>query len=391
MTGRGEPVNRPVVAAVTDAIYPYNRGGKEIRYHEVLKRLSRDADVHVFTMQWWRGSRTLVADGVTYHAVCRKLPLYAHGRRSLMEAAVFALACTRLLRFSFDALEADHIPYAHLFVLKAVCRVKRRRFVVTWHEVWGRDAWVAYLGAKGRLAAWVERTVMRLPDEIVAASPQTADRVSAMVRGSVPVRVAPNGLDLAAIAAAEPVPDRTDLVFVGRLLSHKGADLVLRAMAILARDGRPVTCRIVGQGPELDPLRRLARELGLADLVEFRPDVVESSEVFSIVKAARVFVLPSQREGFGIAVLEAMACGLPVVTTDHPDNQARHLVGRAGAGLACPATPEAFAAAIDAMLTSTSAREPAERPGADAAAVLGSYDWDQVSCAVAEALRLRRL
>ena len=48
---------RPVVALVTDAIYPYFRGGKELRYHEVAQRLGQRADVHVFTMKWWDGPR----------------------------------------------------------------------------------------------------------------------------------------------------------------------------------------------------------------------------------------------------------------------------------------------------------------------------------------------
>ena len=61
--------------------------------------------------------------------------------------------------------------------------------------------------------------------------------------------------------------------------------------------------------------------------MEFRPDVGEQKEVYALIKSARLFVSLSVREGFGMAVLEALACGLTVLTTSAPDNHARHLAG----------------------------------------------------------------
>ena len=94
-----------VVALVSDAIYPYFRGGKEFRYHELAARLSRRADVHVFTMKWWDGPTTRHEGHVTFHAASRLYPMYAGDRRSFREAIFFALGCLRLLWFRFDVLE----------------------------------------------------------------------------------------------------------------------------------------------------------------------------------------------------------------------------------------------------------------------------------------------
>ena len=81
---------------------------------------------------------------------------------------------------------------------------------------------------------------------------------------------------------------------------------------------------IVGDGPERPALEALARDLGLP--VTFAGFLPDYDSVIAAMKASRVFVLPSTREGFGIAALEAMACGVPVVTADHPGNAARDLI-----------------------------------------------------------------
>src|ERR1700739_497735 len=94
--GKGE---RPVVALVIDAIYPYSLGGRELRCHELVKRLADRADLHVYTMHWWNGPRTVCGDNVTFHAVSRQLPMYRKNRRSIWQALRFAVGCTRLIRF----------------------------------------------------------------------------------------------------------------------------------------------------------------------------------------------------------------------------------------------------------------------------------------------------
>lgn len=382
---------RPVVAMVTDSVHPFFQGGKESRYREVVRRLSRTADVHVYTMKWWDGPATMQRGGVTYHAICPRQSLYASGRRSLRQAAVFGVACLRLAAEPFDTLEADHIPYAPLFVLRAICLVRRKRFVVTWHEVWGKPAWRTYLGRAGLFAWWVERAAMLLPDEIVAASEQTARRLKPYVRASTQVRVAPNGLDLEAIRSIAPAPSRSDLVFVGRLLAHKNVDLLISSLAILRREGLDLTCRIVGRGPELPHLRRHAAERGVSDLVEFLDDIDEDEDVYAMLKAADVFVFPSVREGFGISALEAIACGLPVVTTSHPDNLAQHLVSRTSRGVLCDPDAAAIALAIRQVVAEAAATSPRAPTTPEAEALLMAHDWDAVTADVASALGVARV
>lgn len=346
-------LRRPIVALVCDVIYPYSRGGREIRYQELLPRLAHHAEMHVYTMHWWDGPPSYTNDGSTYHAISKLLPLYTNNRRSLRQALHFGLACLRLLRCDFDVIEADHIPYLQLFVLRLVATLKRKPFVVTWHEVWSRASWCQYLGWTGWIAWLAERLAMRLPDHIIAASSPTAERLSRILPRRLQVTIVPNGIDLNLIREVSAAEEITDLVVVGRLIEHKRIDMLLAALANLQAGDMHPTCRIIGYGPAGAALEERARDLGIASVVEFRNNVEDQKELYSLVKAAKIFVSPSVREGFGMAILEAIACGIPVLTTSAPDNLAQHLVARYSRGRICKPTLEALTAAIRDMLADT--------------------------------------
>lgn len=106
------------------------------------------------------------------------------------------------------------------------------------------------------------------------------------------------------------------LAFTGRLVPHKGVDAILRVLPSLPSD---VVLLVVGHGPRLEDLLALARGLGVEDRVRFCPSVPDE-ELPAYLRVADLFVFPSQNrlEGFGLAVVEAMAAGLPVVTADMP-------------------------------------------------------------------------
>jgi glycosyltransferase involved in cell wall biosynthesis len=372
----------PIVAVVVDVLFPYHLGGREVRYYELTKRLAKNASIHIYTMNWWHGPGIFTDGDVTIHAICRLHPLYAGGRRSLRQGLFFAFACLKLVRERFDVLDADHIPYLQILVLRVIASLRRKRFVVTWHEVWGKAYWCQYLGSAGRVAWFIEWLAMRLPDHIVAASPQTEQRLRAILGNSASITTAPNGVDFQAIRAASADEVGTDLVVVGRLIDHKRVDMLLEALAMLRSRGVVLTCRIIGDGPERDALHRQVQELGLSDAVAFRHDVREQKELYALVKAAKAAVFPSEREGFGAAVLEALACGVPVVTTSAPDNLAQDLAARSERGYVCEPTAVALADTLQSVLTQPKAR-------ADTAdAWLADYTWDGVAGIVRRALAI---
>lgn len=341
-----------VVAVVSDAIYPYHMGGKEIRYHHIVSGLvERGFEVHVFTMRWWDGPPDRFEDGVHYHALCRNFNMYRGSTRSIYQAVMFGLACLRLLRYRFDLIDADHMPHLQLFTIRAVALVRRVPLVVTWHEFWGFAYWRKYLGPLGMIAGVIELLAVRVSDQTITPSPVTRARL--IDHGAVPgrVTVVPNGVDLPAIAASPRSPRAYDLLFVGRLIEHKHVDVLISAVGELGRVGIVVTCAIVGEGPEGDRLVAIAEREGCADRVEFMGGLDEQAEIFGLMKSANLLVLPSTREGYGIVVAEAIACGLRVVTTRHEDNQARLLVDEGVNGWLCDATTASLVAVLRSVLT----------------------------------------
>jgi glycosyltransferase involved in cell wall biosynthesis len=123
----------------------------------------------------------------------------------------------------------------------------------------------------------------------------------------------PNGVDIAALTPA-PLNRGTTarLTFVGRLSPEKGIHVLLQAVKILVERGSRVQLTIVGGGPEEGRLKEYALRRGLGSSTVFYG---ETAEVDKVLMATDAFILPSLSEGLSSALLEAMACGLPVVAT----------------------------------------------------------------------------
>lgn len=358
------------IAFVSDSIPPYNTGGKETRIFELTRRLvEMGHEVHVFTMHWWDTPETSrIENGVHLHAISRLYPLYSGERRSIWQGIMFSLGCFKLLKYNFDCLDVDHIPYFPLFVVRLVALLKRRPMYATWHEVWGRDYWLKYLGAKGHLAWLIERASMAMPSRILAVSSMTQARLHEVLGADAPISLVANGLDTKRVKAIQPAQHGADIIFSGRLLEHKHVDMLVRAMKLLHHDRPDITCLIVGDGPERTKLEALTLELGLSQTITFAGFLPSHDEVLAQVKAARVFVLPSTREGFGISLLEALACGTPVVTINHTDNAARDLVTPATGRLA-KLHARSIAQAVTKLLDNP-------LPAREVQAAALAYDWD---------------
>jgi len=126
-------------------------------------------------------------------------------------------------------------------------------------------------------------------------------------------------LTRAEIEATTPDLDRglsdpPRLLTIGRLSSEKGVDVLLRAVARLAREGRTVRLTLAGDGPERASLEALARELDIADRVRFAGQLGREGLAREIARAD-LCVAPSRTEGFSKAWLDAFAGGLPVLAT----------------------------------------------------------------------------
>jgi glycosyltransferase involved in cell wall biosynthesis len=188
------------------------------------------------------------------------------------------------------------------------------------------------LGRRDRPSRLLERPlVAALRAADVVAVMGSRARAALLALGLEPERVVvmPASVDPArvrAATAAQPDP-RYDVVTACQLIPRKRLGELLQALAIVRETHPDLRAAIAGRGPLRESLEAEAERLGLGDAVDFLGFVADVERVYA---GARVFALPSQREGLSIAMTEAMACGVPVVVTDI--GEARDVVvhGRTG-------------------------------------------------------------
>ncbi|HZS63046.1 MAG TPA: glycosyltransferase [Xanthobacteraceae bacterium] len=150
-----------------------------------------------------------------------------------------------------------------------------------------------------------------------------------------------------------PAGEGLKLVAAGRLIRQKGFDLLLQALAACRGEGRRARLAILGEGSERADLQARASGLGLADRVVMPGFVGDPAAWYA---HADLFVLPSRWEGFGHVIVEAMACGLPVVAFDCPHGPKDILGDGEGGVLVERENVSASAETIDRLLAASEER-----------------------------------
>jgi glycosyltransferase involved in cell wall biosynthesis len=169
-----------------------------------------------------------------------------------------------------------------------------------------------------------QRAIIKLYDRVVTLTPRMRDEVASDCGLSVEsIRVVPNGVDVnrfapqkhkSTLRSAFGIPlDRFVIGNVGRLDPVKNQKTILRSLRQLRRDGIAPYFILVGEGVERSELENQVKTLGLDQDVRF---VGYSDQVQDLMNCMDVYVQPSYYEGFSNTILEAMACGVPVLTTD---------------------------------------------------------------------------
>jgi glycosyltransferase involved in cell wall biosynthesis len=316
------------IVYVSDTIYPFMHGGKEKRLFELSTRLAAQGhDVHIYTMHWWDEPDTVVMrDGVQLHALCKKYELYTGDRRTIKEGVMFGLACLKLIGVPFDVIDVDHMPFFPILSAWVACLSRHKKFYGTWHEALTRQEWIDYMGIGGNIAALIERICIRLPHTVIAASRHTMEGIQTTLKREKNVYLVASGIDYEAVQAIKPSSKHYDVMTVCRLVKDKNIDMLIKAIGVVAKKNPKVSLLILGNGPEKKRLVELTRRLKLTRNVHFVERMEAASDVYAHMKSAKVFCLPTRREGFSIVTLEALSCNTPVITLDSPTNASRFLV-----------------------------------------------------------------
>ncbi len=209
-----------------------------------------------------------------------------------------------------------------------------------------------------------------------AISESTADDLAGRGIDRRRITVIPPGIDHARYRpgdsdarAGEPL-----LVYVGRLKRYKGLDVLFSALRMLGSRTTPPTLIVAGRGDDRARLERAAASQGMAGHVRF-VGFVEESEKIELLRRAWALVYPSPKEGWGITVVEAAACGTPVIASDAPG--LRESVAPGGSGVLVPHdSPESWAEAIARVIEDPALRERLGHGGMEHAR---RFSWDRAA------------
>jgi glycosyltransferase involved in cell wall biosynthesis len=248
--------------------------------------------------------------------------LHGHGAKG----GAYARLAARLLRFQGHPTAAFYTPHGGSL-----------------HFPPGSPAALAFIGMEKALA----RVTAGLIFESDYIRREYERRVGA---GLAPTAVVTNGLQPSDFVTHEPRPDAADFLFVGELRELKGVDVLLRALAEVARI-RKVSAIIVGAGPDAEAFKALAAELALTDTVTF-PGALPAAQAFS---RGRAIVVPSRAESLPFIVMEAAAAQVPLIATNV--GGIPEIVAGSDTPLLLPGNVAALARALQGFLDDPAAAE----------------------------------
>lgn len=328
-----------------DPANPWVAGGGSVRVRQLYRHLEGRVDATVVTGSY-PGARDEVLDGIRYRRAGAARP-YGWSRWS------YARAARRLLRLDpYDAAVFDFSVYTPLWVPRG------RPVGITVHHLTGPTAPRRWGYLLGEFVAAVERSMIRRARWMSATSHATLSELR---------KVAPPGTYIEQIGAGVPDElfrlerrEEEYLLYFGRMdWFQKGLDTLLEAFEILARERPSLTLRMAGRGKDADRVRRWARDRGLESTIRILGEVPES-ERLSLFAGAKLLLMPSRFEGFGMVAAEAMAAALPVVGST-AGSLPEVVSPPAGGVLVRPEDPRALAREVARLLDDAGARAELSR------------------------------
>lgn len=304
--------------SVNEAFFPHE-GGAERRSYELFRRLGKKGfDIEVLTNPFGTLEQT---EGLNIRNITtlREQDYFRQSSRKIRGVLNFSSSVRKALagRRDYDILNFDEFPLYHAVKSQEEIRRSPVSFF-HWHEV--LKDFYSRKGLIWKLAINWERKVANLFTNHIAVSRTVRDLLKATYPIS-DVSVIANGVDRKAFQS-NGKKDWGKIIYVGRLEPHKRLDSLIRAM-----DGmNGLELHVIGNGSQSNFLK---------SIIDGKKNIslhghMDQDELMDYFRKAWLFVLPSYREGFSIASIEAMAASIPVVTVRSEYNYAANEVIKNG-------------------------------------------------------------
>ena len=308
------------VVVMSDYFWPHIGGSEEWNRQVSLELARRGHRVTVLTYMMPSHTRDEVLEGLIY--VKRMGPWTIRGiqpyfKRVLIQGyGIFDYVRRKLGEIDVMQVSQTYPLLPAWVAKKTLSKRKKVPIVATWHDVYGIANSFRYRGWRGLIRGPLESFVLKLPyDAVTAVSESTKRKLVEAGLEEEEIRVVYNGVDLKLadrVYSEKSVNPR--VCYVGRLVSHKRVQDLIAAFSKVGSRYPEAELYIVGDGTERRRLEETARRLGVSRVI-FTGFVSEKRKV-EILKSSWVLVQPSILEGFGITLIEAMACRLPVIAAD---------------------------------------------------------------------------
>jgi len=376
------------VLAFSDHLSTASSGGAERVAAEIYRRMAAEHDVDLTVVTVLRpGHRPLDIPRVRVVAVPGTDLSALAGAEMLLAPGLRRRVVSLAQQVCPDVLHANGLHFHGTAAAAGLARRTGTPLVTTAH-LGDLSALSRRLRAAG--TGWdhtVGRYVVRASRTMVAVSRAVAEHLASLGARPESTVVALNGVDhsIFSTVGRPPIGSGGPLraVFVGRLIDNKGPDVALDAVARARAAGRDVTLTVLGDGPLRETLRTSARRHGLGSAVTFAGQVGQAGQVAGYLRDADVLLRPSYTEGLPLAVLEAMACGVPVVCSTVPGNT-EVVVDDVNGVHTPPGGVVAVAAALSALHDD---RPRLRRLAAAAASTAARYSWEHSAAVHLAALR----
>ncbi len=351
------------ILRVVSNLYPSSVGGVELHAHE-MSRLQAEGGHNVTVLTYRTDSGQPSSEERNGYHILRSNAAFCLFGNTISFSQFFSLL---QLWDSYDVVHA----HSHLFFSTVLCTLARKfrstPLVVTNHGLVSQTApsWLQrlYLPTIGR---WVFRSA----DAIICYTETEREQVVDLGVSPDKVHVLHNGIDTNVFVPSDLPSSKKQILWIGRFTPGKGVEYLLKGFQDFSREFPDYTLVMVGRGPLRDDFVRMIREMDLEDRVVLR-DFIPNKELPGLYQESSLFVLPSLEEGVPRTILEAMACGRPVVCTALP--QLVDIVS--GCGSLVP-TGDAGAVA-DALSALASDPALARNLGQSARVkVVSQYSWD---------------
>jgi glycosyltransferase involved in cell wall biosynthesis len=348
--------SRPLrIALVYDCLYPFTIGGAEKWYRDLAIQLGRRHHVTYLTRtQWPRAKPPEISAEVEIVGLGPADHLYtSSGRRRFIPPIVFGLRVFAHLlknRDKYDIVHTGSFPFFPLIAASLARAMGGAPVVTTWIEVWPTDYWRHYAGnLRGRIGAAVQKFCINLTGTSFTFSELTARALRDQGCSAEPV-VLTGMYDGASDQAPIANVRKPLIIFVGRHIPEKHVVSIPAAVAIARRSIPDLHATIFGDGPERSRLLSEIGRLELSGVIDC-PGFVSEVEIARAMTEASCLLLPSEREGYGLVVVEAAAHGTPSIVISAPNNAASALVADGVNGYIAPSPmPEVLADAIERVL-----------------------------------------